>query len=315
MWWHKGWCFSEILDSGQSCHISWCGWGTCPISPQETVQVLAAILLQTTQVDQPAALVSLWQCASCKSVIEVCSECCCWRYSTQVDTWASCTGAGLPILCCWCHGSSCIAHISHNLPVSWHLCGIVSEYGSVSPVVCHRWWCSHKCCALEVASALAQVVSGCSGGRFTCWRRRLIYQHIWWWAPWSCSIIIGWWLWSPCHQLFNQTCAILPECSWGWLANSRSCPTTTDIQPTSRCCILLCTSWKPTLADAKLWYLQVQSKEKKGDRECSKDYPIVSYRGFGYMFLFFCPLHGHCYGFHLIDGGEGREDQFAAMFK
>ena len=38
---------------------------------------------------------------------------------------------------------------------------------------------------------------------------------------------------------------------------------------------------------------------------CTKNYPGVSTAGFGYMFLWFCPIHGHCYGFHLIAGGEG----------
>ena len=33
------------------------------------------------------------------------------------------------------------------------------------------------------------------------------------------------------------------------------------------------------------------------------------------MFLFFCPIHGHTYGFHLISGGEGRKDPFAALYK
>ena len=40
---------------------------------------------------------------------------------------------------------------------------------------------------------------------------------------------------------------------------------------------------------------------------CTKSYPGVSTAGFGYMFLWFCPIHGHCYGFHLIAGG-GREE-------
>ena len=48
---------------------------------------------------------------------------------------------------------------------------------------------------------------------------------------------------------------------------------------------------------------------------CEKLYPQVSYGGYGYMFLMFCPLHGHCYGFHLVAGGEGRKDPFSAMFK
>ena len=51
------------------------------------------------------------------------------------------------------------------------------------------------------------------------------------------------------------------------------------------------------------------------DGVCTKDYPYQSLGGFGYMQFFFCPLHGHCYGFHLIDGAEGRKDVFAALFK
>lgn len=51
------------------------------------------------------------------------------------------------------------------------------------------------------------------------------------------------------------------------------------------------------------------------DEVCNKDFPIVSRGGFGYMFLWFCPLHGHCYGLHLIKGGEGRKDPFASLFK
>ena len=41
---------------------------------------------------------------------------------------------------------------------------------------------------------------------------------------------------------------------------------------------------------------------------CTKHYPGVSTASFGYMFLWFCPIHGHCYGFHLIAGGGGREE-------
>lgn len=48
---------------------------------------------------------------------------------------------------------------------------------------------------------------------------------------------------------------------------------------------------------------------------CKKDFPLVSYKGFGYIFLFFCPYHGHSYGFHIIQGGEGRKDPFSAIFK
>ena len=51
------------------------------------------------------------------------------------------------------------------------------------------------------------------------------------------------------------------------------------------------------------------------DEICRKKFPSVSYGGFGYMFLWFCPIHGHCYGFHLISGGEGRKDPFSSLFK
>ena len=59
------------------------------------------------------------------------------------------------------------------------------------------------------------------------------------------------------------------------------------------------------------------AKDLPDDAEptCKKNYPTVSYGGFGYMFLFFCPIHGHTYGFHMISGGEGRKDPFAALFK
>ena len=51
------------------------------------------------------------------------------------------------------------------------------------------------------------------------------------------------------------------------------------------------------------------------DPGCTKNYPGVSYGGFGYLFLWFCPIHGHSYGFHLIAGGEGRKDPFSSIFK
>ena len=59
------------------------------------------------------------------------------------------------------------------------------------------------------------------------------------------------------------------------------------------------------------------NKDSPDDAEptCKKNYPTVSYGGFGYMFLFFCPIHGHTYGFHMISGGEGRKDPFSALFK
>ena len=49
--------------------------------------------------------------------------------------------------------------------------------------------------------------------------------------------------------------------------------------------------------------------------QCNKIYPSVSYGGYGHMFMWFCPIHGHTYGFHLIDGAEGRKDPFSSLFK
>ena len=61
-----------------------------------------------------------------------------------------------------------------------------------------------------------------------------------------------------------------------------------------------------------------QDKENKQARRvpaCTKLYPGVSSGGWGYIFLFFCPKHGHCYGFHMVDGAEGRKDPFSALYK
>ena len=51
------------------------------------------------------------------------------------------------------------------------------------------------------------------------------------------------------------------------------------------------------------------------DDKCCNKFPSVSYGGFCYMFLWFCPVHGYCYGFHLISGGEGRKDPFSSLYK
>ena len=51
------------------------------------------------------------------------------------------------------------------------------------------------------------------------------------------------------------------------------------------------------------------------DGPCTKKYPKVSYGGFSYMLLWFCPVHGHSYGFHLIEGGEGPKDVMSSLLK
>lgn len=47
---------------------------------------------------------------------------------------------------------------------------------------------------------------------------------------------------------------------------------------------------------------------------CSKIYPQVTKRGRNFLFLWFCPLHGHCFGFHIIPESEGRKDPAASLY-
>ena len=42
--------------------------------------------------------------------------------------------------------------------------------------------------------------------------------------------------------------------------------------------------------------------------KCSKYYLVIALKGTCFMFLWFCPSHGHCYGFHIVNGSEGRKD-------
>lgn len=52
-----------------------------------------------------------------------------------------------------------------------------------------------------------------------------------------------------------------------------------------------------------------------GAERCHKQYGKVSVGGWTYMFLWFCPLHGHCYGFHIINGAEGRKDPTFSLLR
>lgn len=52
--------------------------------------------------------------------------------------------------------------------------------------------------------------------------------------------------------------------------------------------------------------------EKNG---CEKKFLKHGRGGYSSVFLWFCPVHGHCYGGHLISGSEGRKDPFASMFR
>ncbi|XP_047144680.2 uncharacterized protein LOC124818179 [Hydra vulgaris] len=50
------------------------------------------------------------------------------------------------------------------------------------------------------------------------------------------------------------------------------------------------------------------------DVSCDKQFPSVSKKGTTYAFFWFCPVHGHCYGFHIIPGSEGRKDPAASLY-
>ena len=48
---------------------------------------------------------------------------------------------------------------------------------------------------------------------------------------------------------------------------------------------------------------------------CLKKFSQVSKRGMSYLFLWFCPQHGNCYGFQVIAAAaEGRKDPAACLY-
>ena len=47
---------------------------------------------------------------------------------------------------------------------------------------------------------------------------------------------------------------------------------------------------------------------------CTKYYPKVARKGTTFMFLWFCPNHGHCYGFHIVNGSEGQKDAAYSLY-
>uniref|UniRef100_A0A7M5UHH5 HMG domain-containing protein n=2 Tax=Clytia hemisphaerica TaxID=252671 RepID=A0A7M5UHH5_9CNID len=57
-----------------------------------------------------------------------------------------------------------------------------------------------------------------------------------------------------------------------------------------------------------------RNQASKPSTECSKKFPVVSKTGTSYLFAWFCPLHGHCYGYHVIPFSEGRKDPFSSLY-
>ena len=47
---------------------------------------------------------------------------------------------------------------------------------------------------------------------------------------------------------------------------------------------------------------------------CQKWFIDVTHRGSRFLFLWFCPIHGHCWGFHIVEGSEGRKDASASLY-
>ncbi len=59
---------------------------------------------------------------------------------------------------------------------------------------------------------------------------------------------------------------------------------------------------------------EVACDERSSEENCKKYYVRASGKGQTFLFLHFCPLHHHCYGFHMVNGGEGRKDVMASLY-
>lgn len=56
------------------------------------------------------------------------------------------------------------------------------------------------------------------------------------------------------------------------------------------------------------------SRNQEKDGNCRKCFEESSKSGTTFLFLWFDPVHGHCYGYHVINTSEGRKDPFASAF-
>ncbi len=61
----------------------------------------------------------------------------------------------------------------------------------------------------------------------------------------------------------------------------------------------------------------IDTEKDKPDNEatCRKFFkkPQTFGKGNSQLFLWFCPIHGHCLGFHIMPGAEGRKDPYASL--
>ena len=72
---------------------------------------------------------------------------------------------------------------------------------------------------------------------------------------------------------------------------------------------------RPFSIDDKNTAKQIEFDDVPYGPHCRKFYPKVSAKGSTYMFFWFCPLHGHCFGGHMISGSEGRKDPHFSLYK
>ena len=68
--------------------------------------------------------------------------------------------------------------------------------------------------------------------------------------------------------------------------------------------------------NVRIFSIDVSNKKKENNFDdktfdlCTNVFSQVREKGMTYLFLWFCPRHGHCYGFHIISGSEGRKDPY-----
>ena len=66
--------------------------------------------------------------------------------------------------------------------------------------------------------------------------------------------------------------------------------------------------------DVRKFSIDGANQEQNRNSSCSKYYPKVSMPGSTFLSLWFCPLHGHCYGMHIVNKSEGRKDPSHSLY-
>ena len=129
-----------------------------------------------------------------------------------------------------------------------------------------------------------------------------------------------------CQQFVKDFCKCLVDEIRRVHQNNRACPAVNPVPNSYNPSSGTAYYFTPTgdqLRKLPMYEVCAENKEKNNnfddfpevDQACRKMFPSTARSGFGYLFLWFCPVHGHSYGFHLISGGEGRKDPFCSLFK